>query len=180
MIVQVLKNSTTICNLEHTINENQAHTYCSKKKKKAEQKLTSLVKRLKIKSTSRRRTRASFCCCFLTCLWKSLQESSCSKAKDLCLVAFFFNCFLLLQLFIINYAFLSPRASVCEYTRFPQQNWSSDPATESAPNNSPPAGSRGPSSVSYFSFSARVRSRESKIALRNGSPPPGADRRPQG
>jgi hypothetical protein len=30
-IVGVLKNGTTICNLKHTINENQAHTYWGKK-----------------------------------------------------------------------------------------------------------------------------------------------------
>lgn len=50
--------------------------------------------------------------------------------------------------------FLPHGTSLCEYTRFPQHNSSSDPATESAPNNPPPAGSRGPSVSPYFSFSS--------------------------
>lgn len=65
--------------------------------------------------------------------------------------------------------FLPHGTSLCEYTRFPQHNSSSDPATESAPNNPPPAGSRGPSGVSvFFLLQHQFRAKKPKSPSRTG------------
>lgn len=75
--------------------------------------------------------------------------------------------------------FLPHGTSLCEYTRFPQHNSSSDRATEKALRTIPlPRAAADPRVSPIFPSPAPVQSKEAKIALQNGPLPPGAGRRP--